>query len=436
MRGRILLLLFCLLGAGTALATIFGTVRGIVHDPLHRPIEGARVTLRARQSDWLRRAVTDAEGQFLFEAVPAGEYTVRIERDGFAATEQPLTVASGSAPVLHFPLALAGVQEKVDVTAAPDVVNPEASAAPAMVSSAGIEQTPGATRTNSLAMITEQVPGASIVHNQLHVRGGHQTTWLVDGVPVPNTNIASNVGPQFDPKDVATLEIQRGGYSAEYGDRTFGVFNIVPRSGFERNREAQLALSFGNPWETNDQLSFGNHTERFAYYASANFNRTNLGLETPTPQSIHDLGDGYGGFASLFYNVTPRDQLRLVMSARADHVQIPNTPDQQHDGVRDIQNERDAFVNFSWVHTAGSGVLLTVSPFYHFNRAAFDGGPKDPGFQATDHNASQYAGGQVSLSIVRGRHNARAGVYAFAQRDNSFFGLAATDDSGDRKSVV
>jgi hypothetical protein len=54
----------------------------------------------------------------------------------------------------------------------------------------------------------------------------------VDGVPVPNTNIASNIGPQFDPKDIDYLEVSRGGYGAELGDRTYGVFNVVPRTGF------------------------------------------------------------------------------------------------------------------------------------------------------------------------------------------------------------
>jgi hypothetical protein len=45
----------------------------------------------------------------------------------------------------------------------------------------------------------------------------------------PNTNIASDVGPQIDPKDIDYLETERGGYSAAYGDRTYGVFNVVPR---------------------------------------------------------------------------------------------------------------------------------------------------------------------------------------------------------------
>ena len=79
------------------------------------------------------------------------------------------------------------------------------------------------------------VPGAVIVHNQLHVRGGHQVEWRIDGVAVPNTNIASNVGPQFDPKDVDYLEAQRGGFTADYGDRAYGVFNVETRSGFERD---------------------------------------------------------------------------------------------------------------------------------------------------------------------------------------------------------
>ena len=77
-------------------------------------------------------------------------------------------------------------------------------------------------------MITNYVPGAYMTHDQLHVRGGHQVSWLIDGVPIPNTNIASNLGPQIDPKDIDTVEAQRGSYSADFGDRTYGVFNVAP----------------------------------------------------------------------------------------------------------------------------------------------------------------------------------------------------------------
>jgi outer membrane receptor for ferrienterochelin and colicin len=243
----------------------------------------------------------------------------------------------------------------------------------------------------------------------------------VDRVPVPNTNIAATVGPQFDPKDIETLEVQRGGYAAEYGDRTFGVINVITRSGFVRSREAEVVAGFGSQHETNDQISFGDHTQRFAYYASLSGNRTDLGLQTPTREVSHDLGSGLGGFASLIYNATASDQLRSVTSLRNDHFQVPNTPGQQGAGIRDLQRERDAFVNFSWVHTFGSGRLLTVSPFYHYNRALFDGGPNDILFVTTAHRASEYLGGQVSLAVVQGNHTARAGLFAFAQHDDAVF---------------
>ncbi len=108
-----------------------------------------------------------------------------------------------------------------------------------LISRLDVERTPGADRTNSLAMITDHVPGAYITHDQLHIRGGHQVSWLIDGVPVPNTNIAGNVGPQFDPKDIDYLEADRGSYGAEFGDRTYGVFNIAPRNSEVHNQEIQ-----------------------------------------------------------------------------------------------------------------------------------------------------------------------------------------------------
>jgi hypothetical protein len=82
-----------------------------------------------------------------------------------------------------------------------------------------------------------------MTHDMLHMRGGHQTSWLIDGVAIPNTKIASNVGPQIDPKDIDSLETQRGSYDADVGDRTYGVFNVLPRNGFERNRDGELLLS-------------------------------------------------------------------------------------------------------------------------------------------------------------------------------------------------
>ncbi len=408
-----------------ALASEFSAVRGIVHDPQHRPMQNASVTLRARSTAWTKSATTDDAGQFQFNAVPLGAYSVVVISAGFAPASQALTINSGAVPVIHFQLQLAVNNEKISVTASSDFV-PTDSATPSMlISRSDIARTPGADRTNSLAMITDYVPGAYVTHDQLHIRGGHQTSWLMDGVPVPNTNIASNVGPQFDPKDIDYMEVNRGSLGAEFGDRTYGAFNVVPRSGFERNNQAELTLSVGNFYQTNDSLSFGSHTQSFAYYVSVNGNRTNLGLQPPIPQVVHDAANGVGGFASLIFNLDARNQLRLVTSLRRDYYQVPYDPNFgdlessnfDSSGLRDTNREADALLNASWVHTFNSKLLLTASPLFHRNTTNYESSRNDYPTATRDHHSSTYAGGQVSLAANSARDDLQAGVFGFHQAD-------------------
>jgi hypothetical protein len=195
-------------------ATIFGSVHGIVHDPQHRPVGGATVTLKAQDSDWMQTQKTNGEGEFEFGAVAIGQYDVTVEQPGFTATMQSVVVNSGAAPVLHYELQLAQARQTITVSGEPVTASTDSVTPTSLMSREDIQVTPGADRTNSLGMITDFVPGAYVTHDQLHVRGGHQVSWLVDGVPVPNTNIASNLGPQFDPKDIDYMEVQRGSYDA------------------------------------------------------------------------------------------------------------------------------------------------------------------------------------------------------------------------------
>lgn len=433
MRGVLKLLAALLFLSMPGMATIFGTVRGIVHDPQHRPVADATVTLKAKTSDYTQTMQTDTEGGFHFDAVPLGEYSVTVLQAGFVTQDETVTVLSGTAPILHFELRLPTQTQSVTVSADSGPAQTESVTPTDVVSRVEIEQTPGATRANSVAMITNYVPGAYVTHDQLHVRGGHQVSWLIDGVPIPNTNIASNLGPQIDPKDIDTVEMQRGSYAADFGDRTYGVFNVAPRTGFERNNEGEVVLGLGSFYQSDDQVSFGGHTNKLAYYASGSGNRTNLGLETPTSAVIHDAANGYGGFGSLIYNVGAQDQVRWVTSLRRDFYQVPFDPNNPAnapgDFLRDSNRESDAFVAFSWVHTFNAGLLLTASPFYHFNRADFESDPKDFPAATTDNRSSKYAGGQATLVYVKGRHNARAGIYGFGQQDDELLGVIFNDAS-------
>jgi hypothetical protein len=422
-------------------ATVFATVRGIVHDPQHRPVTGARVILKAVDSAFFLHAETGTEGDFALPEAPIGVYQLDVTAAGFAAFSEPLTVTSGTNPLLHIPLAIAAGTDTVLVhaadgtSAALDEATPET-----LITREQIATTPGANRTLGMQMITDYVPGAYMTHDMLHIRGGHQTSWLIDGVSIPNTKIASNVGPQIDPNDIDQLEVQRGSYGSDVGDRTYGVFDVLPRNGFEYNHQGELALTGGNFGTGQAQLSFGDHTSSTAWYASATGSRSSYGLETPVPQVLHDATNSESGFVSIIRNQTSRDQLRLNAQLRQDRFQVPYDPNpndwQQASGyyssygLRDAQTERDSFVIANWVHTLSSRAMFEVVPFWHLNQANYDSLPADQPVATTWHQQSNYAGGQADARMDTGPNNFSAGLYSFAQWENDLFALRVNDGSG------
>jgi hypothetical protein len=421
-------------------ATVFATVHGVVHDPQHRPVAGAEVTLKAADSAFALHARTDADGQFQLPQAPIGVYRLTVSAHGFATVTEPLTAASDTSPVVHIPLQLAPAVESVVVEGVETSLSASDSVTPTtLITRADIEQTPGASRTIGMEMITDYVPGAYMTHDMLHMRGGHQTSWLIDGIAIPNTKIASNVGPQIDPKDIDSLETQRGSYEPEVGDRTYGVFNVLPRNGFERDRQGEVLLSAGNLYTGETQLSLGDHNAATAWYASLAASRSNYGLATPVPQIFHDATNSQSGFVSLLRNQTSKDQVRVNAQYRQDHFQVPfdaNPNDWEQAsqyyesfGLRDGQTERDSFVLANWVHTLSPKALFSVAPFYHFNQANYDSSPTDNPVATTWHQGSNYVGGQADIRADAGPNNFSGGIYTFYQSENDLFGVLVNDGS-------
>ena len=407
-----------------------GAVRGTVKDPSGAAIAAAKVTLKEMHKDWLQSGLSTSSGSFVINGVPLGEYTLTVQHEGFAPSKQAVDVLIGSAPTVDVTLAISAATSSVTVSeTASEVVAAESSAPPTVVSGDQIrEGLPGAEQMSSLKFITETAPGAFVLHDHLHVRGGHQIDWILNGVPIPNTNMSSNVGRTLDPKDIEEVEVTQGGYGAQSGDRTFAQINILTRSGFEFNNDGDLTATYGSFHQTNDQINLGGHNTKFAWYASATGNRTDLGLEPPVREIENAIGSGQGLFTSMNYRLNEKNQFAWTASFRNDRFQIPvdpNDTDPTSDtyfAIRDIDQERDTFGTFNWAHTFNPSTMLTVSPFFRNNNARYIGSDTDP-LVANSRNTSNYAGSQIELKYVHSRHNLTAGVYSFYQRNNLLFSL-------------
>jgi len=233
----------------------------IVHDAQHRPIADAEVVLKAEHSEFTQTTRTSAEGEFSLRFRAHWRIPHHGQQGRFRGARRKTDGASGTAPILHIELKVAKQAQTVTVTSeAPPAQEESVDAdyscdAPGDCGNAGsgaIEQ-PGN---------DHQLCAGGLLHarSTAMCAGGHQVSWLIDGVSIPNTNIASNLGPQIDPKDIDMLEVQRGSYSADYATAPM-AFQCAPRTGFERDNQAELILTAGNFYQTNDQLNFGGHNE-------------------------------------------------------------------------------------------------------------------------------------------------------------------------------
>src|SRR5262252_11056372 len=258
-RRRFLFVLLMVVVARAAAAQVFGSVRIVVRDQQNLAVADAEVTVKAKDSAWSQTAKSNEQGEALFITVPFGTYVVSVTSAGFDVFERDIQVISNTQTPVQVRLAVAGLAQSVDVKATAQTINPESSGTQTLTSREDILLQPLTDRSGSLAMITNNVPGTFVMHDHLHSRGGHGVTWQIDGVPVPNSNLASS-GAQFDPKDVSSLETKRGGLSANLGDRSYGVFNVVPRSGFEGDRFGEASASVGSYRRFDGYVSFGDHT--------------------------------------------------------------------------------------------------------------------------------------------------------------------------------
>src|SRR5580692_10318150 len=101
---------FCLL----MLAADTGTLRGIVHDPQHRPLPGAQIVLRGPDPALSKTVMSDANGEFQVTDLPEGAYTISVSAQGFRPLDKQVAVTAAKTPVLHLELELSGTSTSVE----------------------------------------------------------------------------------------------------------------------------------------------------------------------------------------------------------------------------------------------------------------------------------------------------------------------------------
>jgi Carboxypeptidase regulatory-like domain/Ankyrin repeats (3 copies) len=95
-----------------------GTISGTIFDPNNAVIPGATVSLSNAQSKAAITTYTDDRGEYKFDGLEAGTYSLRVEASGFAPSDLPnITLRTGDENRIDQTLSIASIQAEVDVTA-------------------------------------------------------------------------------------------------------------------------------------------------------------------------------------------------------------------------------------------------------------------------------------------------------------------------------
>ncbi len=242
-------------GGGTPLlANETGTVRGTVTlEESGYFIRGAVVVVIGSGDSTL----TDNEGKFVIDGVPAGEYEVLAQREHLTAGRQTVIVESGGTATANFVLSLSPLLEDMTVTASPagTKTSLEAFNAVSTIHGFDIVRESG----GDLATTIEREPGVALRgfgpgSNRPIIRGfdGDRVLILQDGIRAGDLSAESgDHGVAIDPYGAERIEILRGPATLLYGSNAVGgVVNVItPHASYRESlfdgTRAQLSADLG-----------------------------------------------------------------------------------------------------------------------------------------------------------------------------------------------
>jgi outer membrane receptor protein involved in Fe transport len=298
-RPTILWLTLMISGFAPGLCAQAARVEGTVRDTSGAVIASASVVLKAGSSQLSTN--TDADGHFLFLAVPSPTGTVEINQPGFNPVRQTWNIGSrniGSGETINLEIVLqpASASEQLTVSAARTEIRlSETPGSTILLSSSDVASTP-ALRVDDVLL---QVPGFSLYRrsdsrvanasNQgVSLRGlggtaASRALVLEDGLPLIDAFGGWVYWDRVPRAALANVEVFRGGASNLYGsDALGGVVQFITRQ--PQQPAFVLETSYGN--EGTPDLSFwtGTRAGKWDVSLASEMFRTNGYIIVPTWQ--------------------------------------------------------------------------------------------------------------------------------------------------------
>ncbi|HKE07857.1 MAG TPA: TonB-dependent receptor [Candidatus Acidoferrum sp.] len=273
-----------------------GSIRGEITDAHSLHVAGAKVVARNLGTSETREVTADAEGEYRFLELPAGEYEVSAVAAGFVEVRAPqVRVEVGAETLVNLALSqVKGHEERVEVVESVPLVEATSTTLSQVVDRQLVQELPLNGRdfgklvalTPGVTVEGSGVAGTEKGFGQFNINGNRDRSnnYNLDGTdnndPFFNNSALNQVGITGAPATLLPLDaIQefnlQSQFDAEYGRNSGSVVNIITRSG------------------TNEF-----HGSLYEYNRNSAFDARNYFNVTPNPQSRfnnNNFGGSLGG---------------------------------------------------------------------------------------------------------------------------------------------
>lgn len=351
---------------GTALAQATSFLGGNVSAD-NKPVAGATVTVLGNN---LRlETKTDQRGHFVFSGIPIGTYNVDIAgSEGTTAMTVDVPSAGTTLTATLNPLKQIG---RSTVVSRPPV---QGSGTDLTLSNTQITHSPAA---GSLPALLLQIPGAARGANGVvHINGDHGVIgYVVDGAPVPQ-ELNRQIGGEFDPNDIAYMEVIQGAFPAQYGERFATILNIDTRNG-SGPPGFSGDFDYGSWGHADSTVSYHAPVGKGYLEVAARNELGNRGEDPPNLSSPHNKFSNTNQFLRYTLPVG-KDFLNLTLSNSYHTYQIPNDVNGgEPANTNDNETQADSFANLQFRHPIGDHGSLSVGTFYKRSRIRDFGDPQN-----------------------------------------------------------
>lgn len=229
-----------------------GDLSGYVLDKkTEEPLIGATVRL----VDTDLGAITDINGYYLIQNIPAKTYAIQASFVGFVTdVRYNIVVRSGGTPDVNFQLEEESSQlNDVVVTASPFRKTEETPLSIQRLSPEEIATFPGG--NNDIAKVVQALPGVSGsvggFRNDVIIRGGapNENVYYLDGIEIPNINHFATQGSAGGPVGLLNVSFFEGvtlstsSFGSQYDNVLSGVLQFDQRDGNNRDYQTNVRIS-------------------------------------------------------------------------------------------------------------------------------------------------------------------------------------------------